>query len=151
MQKQEITDFLKIQFPDCEVRDNTQLPELVVPLEALYQVASQLKEHPQLELDYLISMTAVDWKEKMTLVYHLDSSKFRHVMVLKADVADRENPMADTVSSIWQTSEYHEREVFDLFGIRFNGHPDLRRLFLEDDYGYPLRKDFTDEVNIKKM
>jgi NADH:ubiquinone oxidoreductase subunit C len=60
-------------------------------------------------------------------------------------IDNRENPQAETVSDIWKTAEFHEREVFDLFGIRFLHHPDLRRLFLEDDYGFPLRKDFSDE------
>jgi NADH:ubiquinone oxidoreductase subunit C len=66
-------------------------------------------------------------------------------MLVVKNRIDREIPEADTLSDIWKTAEYQEREVFDLFGIRFRNHPDLRRLFMEDDYGYPLRKDFTDE------
>jgi NADH:ubiquinone oxidoreductase subunit C len=69
-------------------------------------------------------------------------------VVVKSRVDNRESAVADTVSDLWKTAEYHEREVFDLFGISFNNHPDLRRLFLEDDYGYPLRKDFTDETRM---
>jgi NADH-quinone oxidoreductase subunit C len=84
----------------------------------------------------------------MTVVYHLDSTQFRHLIVLKVVLTDRENPMVDSVTSVWATAEFHEREVFDLFGIRFNNHPNLKRLFLEDDYGFPLRKDFRDEINI---
>jgi NADH:ubiquinone oxidoreductase subunit C len=66
-------------------------------------------------------------------------------MLVVKNRIDREIPEADTLSDIWKTAEYQEREVFDLFGIRFRNHPDPRRLFMEDDYGYPLRKDFTDE------
>jgi NADH:ubiquinone oxidoreductase subunit C len=84
----------------------------------------------------------------MTVVYHLDSTQYRHLIVLKVVLTDREAPMVDSVTSVWPTAEFHEREVFDLFGIRFNNHPNLKRLFLEDDYGYPLRKDFRDEINI---
>jgi NADH-quinone oxidoreductase subunit C len=67
---------------------------------------------------------------------------------LKVQLTDRKNPAVDSVTPVWATAEFHEREVFDLFGIRFNNHPNLQRLFLEDDYGYPLRKDFRDEINI---
>jgi NADH:ubiquinone oxidoreductase subunit C len=66
------------------------------------------------------------------------------MLVVKTKLESRE-PVVDSVSDIWKTAEFHEREIFDLFGIRFLNHPDLRRLFLEDDYGFPLRKDFSDE------
>ena len=73
-------------------------------------------------------------------------------MVLKVKISDRENPAVDTVSDIWKTAEFHEREVYDLFGIKFNNHPDLRRILLEEDWeGYPLRKDYKDEVNIVEL
>jgi NADH:ubiquinone oxidoreductase subunit C len=84
----------------------------------------------------------------MTVVCHLESTEFRHMVVLKANLTDRENPAIDSLTALYPTAEYFEREIFDLFGIRFNNHPNLKRLFLEDDYGYPLRKDFRDEINI---
>jgi NADH:ubiquinone oxidoreductase subunit C len=84
----------------------------------------------------------------MTVVYHLESTEFRHLIVLKSVLSDRENPAIDSLTALYPTAEYFEREVFDLFGIRFNNHPNMKRLFLEDDYGYPLRKDFRDEINI---
>jgi NADH-quinone oxidoreductase subunit C len=68
--------------------------------------------------------------------------------VLKVRTADRENAEVDSVNDIWATAEFHEREVFDLLGVRFNNHPDLRRLFLDDEWGFPLRKDYRDEINI---
>jgi NADH:ubiquinone oxidoreductase subunit C len=70
------------------------------------------------------------------------------MLVLKPRLDNRQNPEVDTISDIWRTAEFHEREVYDLFGIKFRNHPDLRRLFLEDDYGFPLCKDFTDEINM---
>ena len=83
------------------------------------------------------------------VIYHLRSSPHHHSIVLKAQIEDRENPKVDTVSDIWRTAEFHERETYDFFGIVFKDHPDLRRIFLEDDWvGFPLRKDYVDEINI---
>ena len=147
MQKQELTDALKKHFPEASFPENTQLTEMVIPAEKINEAAKALKSEEAFSFDYLISLTAVDFVEKMTVVYHLESITNRHVLVLKADLSDCEKPALDTVSDVWPTAIFHEREVFDLFGIRFNNHPDLRRLFLEDDYGYPLRKDFRDEIN----
>jgi NADH:ubiquinone oxidoreductase subunit C len=69
-------------------------------------------------------------------------------VVIKVVLTDRENPVVDSLVALYPTAEYLEREIFDLFGIRFTNHPNMKRLFLEDDYGYPLRKDFRDEINI---
>lgn len=140
----ELKSTLQERFPEASFPENTQLTEMVIPAEKVHTIAEQLKA----DFDYLISLTAVDWKDKMTLVYHLESVKSRQLLVLKLDVADRENPIVDSVSDIWPTAIPHECEVFDLFGIRFANHPALRRLFLPDDYGFPLRKDFRDEVNL---
>ena len=72
-----------------------------------------------------------------------------HCVVVKVKTSDRENPVLDTVSDIWRTAEFHEMEVFDFFGIRFNDHPNMKRLFLPPEWeGYPLRKDYEDEVNM---
>jgi NADH-quinone oxidoreductase subunit C len=148
MLKQELTDFLKNLFPEFTVREDTQLPELIVPLADIVETATTLKNNETLGFDYLISLTAVDFKDKFTMVYHLDSTRDNHVLVVKTDIADHDNPSVDSVSGVWKTAEFHEREVYDLFGIRFNGHTDLRRLFMDEDYGYPLRKDFKDENRV---
>jgi NADH:ubiquinone oxidoreductase subunit C len=85
------------------------------------------------------------------MVYHLTSTTHRHNIVVKANL-DRTNPEIETVSDIWRTAEFHEREVYELFGVRFLNHPDLRRLILTDDFeGWPLRKDFEDSVNMIKL
>ena len=85
------------------------------------------------------------------MVYHLSDTTHRHNMVVKAKV-DRTQPVIETVSDIWRTAEFHEREVFELFGVHFTNHPDLRKLILEDDFvGYPLRKDFEDSINMIKL
>jgi NADH:ubiquinone oxidoreductase subunit C len=85
------------------------------------------------------------------MVYHLSSTTHRHTIVIKAKV-DRADARIDSVVDIWKTAEFHEREVYDLFGVRFTNHPDLRRLILTDDFeGYPLRKDYDDPVNMIKL
>ena len=114
-------------------------------------IAQQLRSNDDFKLDYLFCVTCVDWKTNLTMVYHLTSTVFRHSLVIKAKL-DRNNPEIETVSDIWRTSEFHEREVYDLFGVKFLHHPDLRRLLLTDDFnGYPLRKDFEDPVNMIRL
>ncbi len=147
MEKQQLIDVLKERFPEAEFPEGTQLPEIVVPMEKLHETAEALRSE-KFGFDYLISLTAVDFISQMTVVYHLESTESRVLIVLKTRTGDREKPVVDTVSDLWPGAAFHEREVFDLFGIRFNNHPDLRRLFMEDDYGFPLRKDFRDEINV---
>lgn len=110
-----------------------------------------------LQMDYLFCLTCIDWfataagKTLYTMVYHFTSTTFRHTLVVKVKL-DRNNPEIETVSDIWRTAEFHEREVYDLFGVRFLHHPDLRRLLLTDDFeGHPLRKDFEDPINMIKL
>jgi len=131
--------------PDAIFPENKQLAEIIIPPERYHAFCHDMKNHPDLQFDYLISLTAVDWNDHFMVVSHVTSTVFKHTAVVKTRIDGRENPAADTISDLWKTAEFHEREVFDLFGIKFNNHPDLRRLFLEDDYGYPLRKDFKDE------
>ncbi len=115
-------------------------------------LATQLRNYFDLQFDFLFCLTAVDWKTYLTAVYHLRSVKLGHTIVVKAKIADRNNAQIESVSKIWRTAEFHEREAYDLMGIRFLHHPDLRRLFLTDDWeGYPLRKDYVDEVNMIKL
>jgi NADH-quinone oxidoreductase subunit C len=148
LNKEEISEIIRTLVPEAVFPEGTQLLEVIVPSEKIFTIAEQLKSDSQLEFDYLISQTAVDFVSKFTVVCHLDSTQFRHLIVLKADLVDRENPAIDSLTALYPTAEFFEREIFDLFGIRFNNHPNLKRLFLEDNYGYPLRKDFRDEVNI---
>ena len=148
LNKQELSELILTMVPEATFPEGTQLTEVIVPADKLLTLAEGLKNHKDTAFDYLISLTSVDFLTQMTMVYHLDSTQFRQLIVLKVVLTDREKPVVDSVSSIWITAEFHEREVFDLFGIRFNNHPNMKRLFLEDDYGYPLRKDFRDEINI---
>ncbi|MFY9150972.1 MAG: NADH-quinone oxidoreductase subunit C [Prolixibacteraceae bacterium] len=146
--REELTDIIKGFTPDAEFPEGKQLLEVIVPAEKLFTLVEKLKSDKKTAFNYLITQTAVDFQTHMTVVYHLESTEFRHIIVLKSQLSDRENPAIDSVSALYPTAEFFEREIFDLFGIRFNNHPNLKRLFLEDDYGYPLRKDFRDEINI---
>jgi NADH-quinone oxidoreductase subunit C len=111
-----------------------------------------LKADTDLSFDYMFCLTGVDWKTHLSVVYHFESKIHRHILVVKAKVEDRNNPFIESVASIWRTAEFHEREAYDLFGIKFMNHPDLRRLFLTDDWeGWPLRKDYEDTVNMIKL
>jgi NADH:ubiquinone oxidoreductase subunit C len=148
MKKDELTELLRNLVPESEFPEGTQLTEVIIPAEKLVNLASELKSNQETQFDYLINHTAVDYPTHIMLVYHLDSTKYRHLLVVKVKIEDRENPVVDSLSEIYPASEFFEREVFDLFGVRYNNHPNLKRLFMEDGYGFPLRKDFRDEVNI---
>lgn len=112
----------------------------------------QLRNEPSLSFNYLFCLTCVDWKTHLTMVYHLSSTQYRHNMVVKVKL-DRVNPEIETVSHIWHTAEFHEREVYEMFGVNFLNHPDLRLLILPDGWEgkNPLRKDFEDPINMIKL
>lgn len=112
----------------------------------------QLRRDEQLEFDYLFCLTCVDFKTHLTMVYHLSSTHYRYNIVVKSKL-DREQPEIETVCDIWRTAAFHEREVYELFGVKFLNHPDLRLLILPEGWEgkNPLRKDFEDEVNMIKL
>ncbi len=118
----------------------------VVKGERIVEVCRFLKAEAGLEFDFLEDLTAVDWPKKnvIEVVYHLVSYKHRHAFKLKVE-ADRAAPSVASVEDVWKTANWFEREVYDLFGVDFPGHPDLRRIMLPDDWiGHPLRKDYQE-------
>lgn len=117
-------------------------PVIVVRPGALRAVATHLRDAPELAMDFLRLLTGLDRPDAFEVVYHLFSYPKRHSVGLRARL-DREAPTVDSVWDIWRTAEWHERETWDLVGITFTGHPDLRRLMMPDDWvGHPLRKDY---------
>ena len=148
MTQDELKAYLLDKFPSAEITLGTQYVQMIVASADLHQTATLLKDAKETSFDYLICLSGVDYPEYMEVVYHLESVSLRHVMVLKVRTKDRVSPAIDTVSDIWITAKYHEREVYDLLGVLFNNHTDLRRLFLEDGWGFPLRKDYVDEIRI---
>ena len=114
--------------------------------------ALRLRNTEGLYFDYLFCVTCIDWKTHLTMVYHLSSTKYRHNMVIKA-VLKRDEPEIETVSHIWRTAEFHEREVYEMFGVNFLHHPDLRLLILPDGWEgkNPMLKDFEDPINMIRL
>ena len=115
-------------------------------------LATQLRNDLSLQFDYLFCLTCIDWKTHLTMVYHLSSTKYRHNIVIRSKL-DRNNPAIETVSHIWRTANFHEREVYEMFGVNFLNHPDLRLLILPDGWEgkNPMRKDFEDPVNMIRL
>ena len=148
MDNTQLGEFVKSISPDLEIREGFQYSEVIIPPSLFYSVAKQLRDREEVQFDYLFCLTGVDYGEDLGVIYHLRSTKYGHAIVLKIRTSDRENPQLDSVSDIWQTANFHEREVYDLFGIKFTNHPDLRRLFLDNSWGFPLRKDYVDDINI---
>ena len=137
--------------PEADFEEGQWL-NVLIDAEQWLILAKALREESEMLFDYLFCVTGVDWKTHLSMVYHLSSTAHNHIIVVKAKIADRENPKIDSVSLIWRTAEFNEREAYDLFGIIFTGHPDLRRLLLTDDWvGWPLRKDYDDPVNMIKL
>lgn len=150
MTNEEIKQYITEILPATVFDETGEWLNVAVPEQSFKPFAQSLR-HSRFEFDYLFCLTCVDWKTHLTMVYHLSSTNYRHSIVIKVQL-DRNNPEIDTVSDIWRTAEFHEREVFELFGVKFRQHPDLRKLILTDDFeGYPLRKDFQDPVNMIKL
>lgn len=129
--------------------EESQFLNVTVPPDYLHQLAVLLKTNKESSFDYMFCLTGMDWGIDLGIIYHLESTSHQHKIVIKVRTSDRENPAFDTLSDVWLTAEFHEREVFDFFGIKFNNHPNLKRLFMPEDWvGYPLRKDYADEINM---
>lgn len=114
--------------------------------------AEKLRNDDSLFFDYLFCLTCIDWKTHQMMVYHLSSTRHRHNIVIKSKL-DAAKPEIESVSHIWRTAEFHEREVYEMFGVNFLNHPDLRLLILPDGWEgkNPMRKDFEDPVNMIKL
>jgi NADH-quinone oxidoreductase subunit C len=116
---------------------------VVVKTESLYQVAEFLKSTPAFDFNYLSNLTAVDYVDYFEVVYHLVSLKHNHSLVVKTRCHDRDKPVVPSVVNLWRSADFQEREAYDLMGISFDGHPNLKRLLLWEGFsGYPLRRDY---------
>jgi len=149
MENEKLKEIVIAYMPVAEVIADKQFLNITVNDDQIHNLAKFLKNSPETCFDYLFCESAIDYNDHFMMVYHLDSTKYRHQIVIKTKITNRETPIVDSVCDIWIGAEYHEREIFDLFGIHFNNHPDLRKIFLDNDWvGFPLRKDYTDFVNI---
>ncbi len=130
-------------FPQAvlESKDVFGVLNIKIDARALLGVCEML--HAQHGFDYLADITAIDWKDRIEVVYQLTALASNTKIALRVDL-DEQKPEVNSLASVWKGANYQEREVFDLFGVKFTGHPDLRRILLPEDWeGYPLRKDYV--------
>jgi NADH-quinone oxidoreductase subunit C len=145
--KELIPQKIKENLPDINFEQSENKGELTFNFDKknIVNVCKFLKSNPDLEFILCEDITAVDWarrKNRFTVVYHIFSLKNKFRLRLKADV-DEEECSIDSVTSVWRTANWQEREVYDMYGIVFNNHPDLRRMYMPEEFEYhPLRKDF---------
>ena len=122
-------------------------PWFLVKADKVVQVCEHLRDSPELAFNYMECLTGVDWPDKgeLHVVLHLFSYSKKHRVVLKVPLP-RDNPRMPTISGVWSAANWQERECYDLLGVTFEGHPDLRRIMLPDDWiGHPLRKDYKEQ------
>lgn len=127
-----------------ETVDKKPDPFIVIDPAALGEICAYLHDEPEVAMDCLSNETGVDYKEHIEVVYHLFSYRHRHGAVLKVRLP-RSEPRIATLENIWKSANWMEREIFDLLGVTFEGHSDLRRILMPEDWpGHPLRKDFVE-------
>jgi NADH:ubiquinone oxidoreductase subunit C len=159
MNNEDLKSYISTHCPEATFDETGEWLNVLIESSQLTALALKLKGQ-QLKMDFLFNLTCVDYKTHLTMVYHLTATTNRNSnLVIKVNL-DRTNPRIDTLSAIWRTAEFLEREVFEMFGVQFNNHPDLRNLILEEEppagydktKGYwPLRKDFEDPINMIKL
>ncbi|MDB6128554.1 MAG: hypothetical protein JWM35_2450 [Verrucomicrobia bacterium] len=140
-----VTTALQEKFPQVTPRPSLDHEALNVPPAHTFAVLQALRDHHG--FDMLVDVTAIDWAEghspRFTVVHHVYSTTGHGYVRVTTDCADDANPSAPSACPLWPAANWHEREVYDMFGIRFEGHPDLRRILMWDSYPYfPLRKEF---------
>jgi NADH-quinone oxidoreductase subunit C len=138
---QAIASKIAAQFPRAGVEASGTA--VLVRSDSLLEVAGYLKTNPQMAFDLLVDITSVDYWDYFELVYRFTSLEFNHSLVLKVRCHGREKPQVPSLTGLWHGADLMEREVFDLMGISFTGHPNMKRIFLWEGFtGYPLRKDY---------
>jgi NADH-quinone oxidoreductase subunit C len=147
-----VLSLAQIIAPDFEHKVHNGLLTLTIKPSYLLQLASELKENENTKIDMLLDITAIDWYKKnprFEVVYNLYSNKFHKRLFIKAPVSEYE-PEIQSLTSIWESANWYERETYDMYGIKFLNHPNLRRFYMPEDFVdphtgeplYPLRKDF---------
>ena len=146
--KSKITELL----PTATFEEGGEWLNIVIAPADWLPFAKQLRSDPSLAFDFLFCVTCIDWKTHLTMVYHVRSTNFRNDIVVRANV-DRDKPDIQSVAEVWKTAEFHERECYEMFGVNFLNHPDLRLLILPDGWEgrNPMRKDYEDDVNMIRL
>jgi len=142
---QDIANLIAAQFPEAVIEFDSQAA--VIKSDCLLKVADYLKNSPDLSLNYLTDLTAVDYHDYFEVIYRLTSLEQNKTLTLKVRCYGREDLQVPSVTGLWKGADFMEREIFDLLGICFAGHPNLKRIFLWEGFtGYPLRKDYLQEI-----
>ena len=147
MEKEQLVQVLADLFPSLEIITTQDPVRVKAGPDMIHTLAKALRDDSRLKFDYLINMYGVDREDRFTIIYYLESTGLKHMVSFETDIPDHDHPAIDTVSDLWITAQFQEREIYDLMGVSFNNHPDPRRLFLEDGWGFPLRKDYKDDIN----
>jgi NADH-quinone oxidoreductase subunit C len=153
MNASDIAGLLKEQFGDkiLDVKADGHMPYSVVLPEAVLEVCRFMKDDARLRFDHLESLAGVDYKDRIEVVYVAYSMQHGHRYALKCKLG-REEPKVPTVESVWGVANWHEREAYDMLGVVFVGHSDLRRILCPDDWeGWPLRKDYKAPKTYRDM
>lgn len=152
MKVAELGEKLSQLFPEVSFREEPENPQVLIIPEASYRaVAEKLRHDPELDFDYLEFQTCSDRPpDRLDFVAFFYSYQFRHRLGLKVCL-ERGLPSLPSLADLWANADWNEREVFDLFGVVFHGHPDLRRIMMPEDWeGYPLRKDYLHPNVVKR-
>ena len=138
--------------PSAVFEEGTEWLTISVEPTVFKSFMQEIRSSTTLNFDFLFCLTCIDWKTHLTMTYHLSSTRYRHNIVIKSNL-DRNIPEIETVSHIWRTAEFNEREAYEMFGVNFLNHPDLRLLILPDGWEgrNPMRKDFEDPINMIKL
>jgi NADH-quinone oxidoreductase subunit C len=153
MNASEIAALLKDRFGDgiLESKPEVLSPWSVADASKILDICRFMHDDERLKMDHLELLAGVDFKDRMEVVYVLNSLEYNHRYTLKCRLP-RENPTIRTVESVWKVANWHEREAYDMFGIVFEGHSDLRRILCPDDWeGFPLRKDYKFPKSYRDM
>jgi len=166
MTNEAIKEYITAKAPTATYDETGEWLNILVESTHFKSLATILNGQP-MQMNFLFCLTCVDYTTHLTMVYHMTATKDRNMNIVIKTNLDRANPIIETVSDIWRTAEFHEREVFEMFGVQFANHPDLRNLILEEETaiavdekkeavdetkGYwPLRKDFEDPINMIKL
>jgi NADH-quinone oxidoreductase subunit C len=139
----EVATRLEQHFPRSIIEANGN--SLLVKIESLYALADYLKKAPEFKFDYLDYIMSVDYYDYFELIYQFTSLEYNHRLILKTHCHGRENLTAPSLVGLYKTADFQEREINDLMGIKFEGHPNLKPIFLWEGFqSYPLRKDYLE-------
>ena len=152
LNKEKILEIARNVYPDVQTYEHRNQLSLIIIPGKLLDMGKELRNNPETSFDMLIDITAIDWakpKNKFEVVYFLYSNKYKQRLRLKVPLSG-EYPSCPSVTSIWESANWYERETYDMYGIQFDGHPNLRRFYMPEDYQdpetgepiFPLRKEF---------